>query len=126
MLGGVAILIGENFEYKILSGQTDDCGNFISVLLTLSEFSIRIVNIYAPNIDSPNFFNFVKEKIEMSDHDYCIICGDFNLVLDPIKDCHNYKNINNPKARNYLIQSMNSLDLKDAFHYLNEDLKRYT
>ena len=123
---GVAILFGKNFEYKTSSIQIDDCGNFISVLLTLSEFSIRIINIYAPNTDNPDFFEFIKKQIELSEHDYCLICGDFNLVLDPIKDCRNYKNINNPRSRQYLLQAMGSLELRDAFRHLNKDLKRFT
>ena len=38
----------------------------------------------------------------------------------------NYKNINNPKARLSLINIMNTLDFKDLFRYLNNDLRRYT
>ena len=28
-----------------------------------------------------------------------ILVADFNMVLDPDKDCKNYVNINNPRAR---------------------------
>ena len=38
----------------------------------------------------------------------------------------NYKNINNPQARSSLIDVMNTLDLKDVFQCLNNDLRRYT
>ena len=112
---GVAILFKKNFEYKLSDIHTDDAGSFIFVLLNLSELTIRLINIYAPNSDSPNFFTIIKEHIEVSEHDYCLICGDFNLVLDPKKDCMNYKNINNPQARSSLIDVMNTLDLKDVF-----------
>ena len=123
---GVAILIGKNFDYKISDLEFDSLGNYISVLLHLSDFSIKIINIYAPNNDSPDFFKFVSEKIVASVHDYCILCGDFNLVLDPAKDCYNYKSINNPNARRYVLEMMNTLYLKDAYRFLNENLRRYT
>ena len=46
---GVAILINKTFEYKILSVERDSTGNQISVSLSLNEFTIKIINIYAPN-----------------------------------------------------------------------------
>ena len=123
---GVAILINKTFEYKIASVERDMIGNLISVSLILNEFTIQIINIYAPNKDSPNFFKSLKEKIELSPSDYCIVCGDFNLVIDPKKDSYNYRHINNPQSRNCLIDTMNSLGLKDAFRFINNDARCYT
>ena len=111
----MAILIGKKFDYEIAATERDEVGNFISILLTMSNFTIKLVNIYAPNNDSPQFFEFVKANIEDSSYDYCIICGDLKLVLDPEKDTYNYKNVNNPKARRYLLDMMNTLCLKDTF-----------
>ena len=79
-------MINKTSEYKVLSVENDRVGNLISVLLSLSEFNVQIINIYAPNKDSPGFFMSLKEKIEHCDSDHCIICGDFNLVIDPNKD----------------------------------------
>ena len=123
---GVAILIGKKFDYKIGATVRDEVGNFISILLTTSDFTIKLVTIYAPNNDSPQFFEFVKANIEDSSYDYCIICGDLNLVLDPEKDTYNYRNINNPKARRYLLDMMNTLCLKDTFRIFNKNERRYT
>ena len=123
---GVAILIGKTFEYSATSIKADDIGNYISVSILTNAFNIRLINIYAPNSDTPDFFDFIRGQIELSDHDYCIICGDFNLILDQSKDCYNYKNLNNPRARNCLLQTMNSLRLIDAFRFLHSDLVRYT
>ena len=56
--GGVAILIGKNFDYKILAIEKDEVGNFISILLTMSDFSIKLVNIYMHQITiHHNFLN---------------------------------------------------------------------
>ena len=123
---GIAIMLKENFEYKASSLKADKNGNLISILLRTNDLSIRLINIYAPNSDSPDFFEYLQQHIELSEHDYCIICGDFNLILDPLKDCYNYKHLNNPRARNILIELMNSCGFSDAFRYENNDLVRYT
>ena len=66
---GVAILINKTFEYKIISVERDISGNLISASLSLNEFTIKIINIYGPNKDSPGFFMSLKEKIEHSNTD---------------------------------------------------------
>ena len=38
--------------------------------------------------------------------DYTVICGDFNIVLDPSKDTDNYKSINNPKGHTAVLNMM--------------------
>ena len=61
--------------------------------------TINLIIIYAPNMDSPLFFSKLQDLIQDNDADYCVICGDFNLVLNPVMDTYGYKHINNPKAR---------------------------
>ena len=123
---GVAILFGKNIDYKLLTIERDQSGNLLLILLKMCEVDILVINIYAPNEDCPEFFESVQKKIENTQHDHCIVCGDFNLVLNPSLDSYNYKNVNNPRARKSLIQTMNSLCLKDPFRIFNNDLRRYT
>ena len=86
---------------------------------------MKLVNIYAPNNDSPQFFEFVKANIEDSSYDYCIICGDLNLVLDPEKDTYNCMNIKNPNARRYLLDMINTHCLKETFQIFNKNIRQY-
>ena len=123
---GVAILIKNNFEYKINNFCDDDSGNWQLLDLNISRFSVRILNIYAPNTDTPSFFNNLANFIENNEQDYVLICGDFNLVLDPILDCFNYKCINNPNSRGKVIEILQTYNLIDLFRYLNPTLKRFT
>ena len=62
----------------------------------------------------------------LSDADYNLLCGDFNLVLDPSKNPFNYHKINNPNSRHSVLEIMNANNLIDIFRlcYLND--KRYT
>jgi hypothetical protein len=42
-----------------------------------------------------------------------IIVGDYNLVLDTNKDCSIYLHVNNPKAREVVLQQILSFNLVD-------------
>ena len=96
---GVAILLKINFEYQLLDSYYDNSKNIISVDLKLENITIKIINIYGPNIDSPWFYEKLNDLVKNSHLDYTVICGDFNLVLNPDIDSYNYNAINNPRAR---------------------------
>ena len=49
-----------------------------------------------------------------------------STLLDPKKDSHNYKNINNPKARLATMELMDEVDLLDLYRTLHTDTIRYT
>ena len=91
---GVGILLNNNFEYEITECHQDTNGNIIQLFIKCSSAKINLINIYAPNQDEPAFFKEVKDRASVGEFDYVIICGDFNLVLDPKKDSFNYNSIN--------------------------------
>ena len=123
---GVAILIMNNFECKITCSTADENGNMICADLNMGSLSVRLVNIYAPNTDSPQFFQNINELIEENTMEHFVICGDFNLVLNPALDCSNYVSINNPRAHETLLESLKVHNLKDVFRYLHHNTRRYT
>ena len=55
-----------------------------------------------------------------------IVVGDFNLVIDPAKDYYNYLHVNNPKAREAVLDQMNICNLADVYRDFHPDQKRYT
>ena len=120
---GVITLINNNFEYDMLDTFKDEDGNILQLLINFGTFKL---NIYAPNRDSPNFFENILQLSQNKTADYLMICGDFNLVLNHSIDCHNYTNINNPRARSKVIQMMNDLNLTDSFRYLNNNVKHFS
>ena len=85
-----------------------------------------MITIYAPNVDNPNFFRTIENLILHSDADYNLLCGDFNLVLDPSKDAFNYHKINNPNSRQSVLEIMNANNLIDIFRLCHPNDKRYT
>ena len=123
---GVAILLNTNFEYKILKISKDDEGNMITLDLVMGDISLKLINLYAPNRDSPLFFEKVKEIMESNTQTYTMILGDLNLVLDPSLDSDQYKHVNNPKSRNVLLHIMNVFNLVDSFRLTHPSARRFT
>ena len=72
------------------------------------------------------FFENIRNIFLELDNEYYILCGDFNLVLDQDLDTYNYTNVNNPKAREKLLEIMDDLQIVDYFRFLNPDKKIYT
>ena len=123
---GVAILIKKNFEYKVLSTFSDVSGNLISINLALRDFTLQLVNIYGPNVDSPEYYAELYDLILKCEQDYIILCGDFNLALEPALDTKKYKSINNPKSRAAFLNILNSCNLTDVYRQLHPETRRYT
>ena len=87
--------------------------------VTAQQQRFTLINIYGPNSDSPSFLKKIIQHLEEIGNSDYIICGDFNLVLDPYIDCSNYKNINNPKSRELLLDCMETNDIIDPFRESN-------
>lgn len=120
---GVAILINNNFDFKFVSVETDDNGNLIRLDFKSCDKTISLFCLYGPNNDSPDFYSSIRDVIINIDNS-CILVGDFNLVLDPTKDYHNYVNVNNPRAREKVLEMMSELNLVDCWREDHiEDIK---
>ena len=50
--------------------------------LSLNDCTVKVINIYAPNSDCPEFFSQIKDLIISSETDHIIVCGDYSLALD--------------------------------------------
>ena len=68
----------------------------------------------------------MKLIINEEESDNVILCGDFILVLDSGKDCHNYVNVNNPKAKDRVSQLLSDLELADIFCVTFPNSRHYT
>ena len=54
---GVAILLKNNFEYKINTSTKDKEGNFVCINIETTAGVLNILSLCGPNTDSPNFFS---------------------------------------------------------------------
>ena len=123
---GVAILFNKNVEYKVHKQVMDDQGNYIILDMTVHNQRFSLVSIYGPNSDSPSFFTELFKKIQEIGNTEFIMCGDFNLVLDPEKDCSNYKHTNNTRSKDKVLEFIEKNNVTDIFRENHPEMKRYT
>lgn len=80
---GTAILINKNLPFILEHEEKDSEGRFILITGSILEQHITILNIYAPNNDSPQF---MSQMILMFNH-HCnglgFLAGDFNIPKTP-------------------------------------------
>ena len=119
--------MNNNLEHEVIECNKDIHGNYLQLIMKIQTFKINFTTIYAPNIDRPEFFNQVRDLIKnKTDVDYIVVCGYFNLDLDPQLDSMNYKNINHPRSRHIVFDTMDELNLIDTFHHFHPNVKRYS
>ena len=126
MQGGVAILISKNFEYTVSKTDKNTDGNLLMLDIHINDLTFIMFNVYAPNTDSPDFFNKLTTLIQEGGQDYTMICGDLNLTLEPELDSYNYKHVNNPLSHGILWDTMSIFNLQDAFRTMHPTSKYFT
>ena len=106
------VLLNNRFEHKVNRVKTDKNGNFIILELDIEGKQITLVNLCGPNEDKPEFYENIKQKLAEFENEEVIMCGDWNFCLDAEKDCENYLHINNPRARNVVLNLLDENDFK--------------
>ena len=93
--------------------------------ITIEGKRLTLISIYGPNRDDPDFYQGVFNSI-IKYNNPVILAGDFNLVIDPDMDLQDYVNINNPKAREQVLNMMFEHNLLDVWTDLNLQNYQYT
>ena len=124
--GGVYILLPRKKQFEVIKTMKDTEGRIVIVELNFmqTEVKLTIANIYAPNIDKPEFFLQLTQLLE-SFSENKILIGDFNLVLDTKVDRLN-SNYNNNKSKEVLETLMEEMLLEDIWRVRNLDTRRYS
>ena len=120
---GVAILFDKNIECEILGKENDIVGNYVILDMVLFNHRFTLAAVYGPNRDKPCFYQTLCEKIKEMENSSVVICGDFNLVMDYTMDTKGYQHQNNPKARDAVLQMMETLELFDVWRDRNIETK---
>ena len=87
----------------------------------MSDKTLTLASIYGPNDDRPQFYKNLRKNISDFSNDNVVICGDWNLVLDPDMDTENYRHINNPNARQEVLKFIDEDQYIDIFRFINDD-----
>ena len=112
---GVAILIKKTLNHKIVATRKDKEGRILILEICINEKKYIIANIYAPNKDTPEFFEELYTLLGDFDNNNVIIAGDFNLVLNVRLDKRGGRATTHEKCRKYLLNMMEDLDLHDVW-----------
>ena len=97
------MILLNNFEFKVERVKTDKNGNYDLLDISIQWLRITLIYIYGPYEDNPNFFTDKIQKISEFENDQVLICGDWYFMLDPDLDYNNYLHVNNPRARNFIL-----------------------
>lgn len=118
-------MFNNNFEFKVHEQISDNNGNYLVLDITIEGKRITLLTIYGPNEDCPKFYENISDIISNLSNDV-IMVGDFNLILDTSMDYFKYLHINNAKARQVVLEQMNTHNLIDIYREFYPDVKRYT
>ena len=124
---GVAILIKRNVPIMVEDCEKSGSGRIISCnirSINSSQNKISIINIYAPNDDSPSFFTEVELFVRKA-QSHKIVVGDFNLTLCPDLDRINSIE-RHPNSVKKIKTIMTEWDLVDLWRIRNPGVKRFT
>ena len=125
--GGTLIALDSNFEHKIHEEVTLEKGRIIIVDIEITDVvRFLLINIYAPNDDSPMFFENLFQYLDKMEVKNLILTGDWNLVNNFKEDTLNYKKLNNPKAQKLVTEYKAKLNLIDVWRHSNNGVKHFT
>ena len=125
---GTAILIKPSLSYDVKDVILDDNGRFVILFLSVLDFNLALINIYAPNLDNPSIIRVISNHISnnTSNWDFIIWGGDFNFVMNLDLDKKGGRQQTNFNVRSSIINAMQSFNLIDIWRERNPKLNSFT
>ena len=90
---------------------------------SIQEEDITIVNIYAPNIEAPQYIRQTLTDIKGETDSNTIIAGDFNTPLTPMDRSSKQKS---NKETQVLNDTLDEMDFIDIFRTVHSNAEEYT
>jgi exonuclease III len=75
---GVAILISDKVDFKPTLTKRDKEGHSIRMKGEIDQKEIIIINLYAPNVNTPNFIKHTLKDLKAYINANTVVVGDFN------------------------------------------------
>ena len=113
---GVAIFISDKIDFEIKPMKPDKEGNYKMIKGSLQEEDITIINIYAPNIEAPQYVKQMLRSMKGEINNNKIIVGDLNTPCTPM-DRPTKQKMN--KETQTLNDTMDQLDLIDIYRTIS-------
>jgi len=112
---GVAILISDKIDFEIKAMKRDK-GYYIMIKGSIQEEDITIINIYAPNIESPVYVRQMLTNMKGEINSNTIIVRDLNTPLTPTDKSTKQKISKQMQTLNYTMDQLDLIDVYRTFH----------
>ena len=112
----VAILISDKVDFKTKAVKRDKEGHYIMIKGTIQEEYITIINIDAPNIESPQYVTQTLKSIKGEINNNTITVGDFNTPLTSMDRSNKQKINKETQTLNDTIDQLNLNGIYRTFH----------
>jgi exonuclease III len=84
--------MSDKVDFKPTLIKQDKEGHFILIKGEIHQKEIIIINLYAPNINTPNFIKHTLKDLKAYINSNTVVVGDFNISLSPIDRSSKQKN----------------------------------
>ena len=121
---GIAMFVSKEFFSRIKNIYKGEDGRTLICDIHEDVHIITLVAIYAPNEDSPGFFNKLREILR-NRHENKVVVGDFNLALNVEVDRKNTY-FNNNRAKDQVLDIMEEFSLNDTWRVRNPEKLEYS
>ena len=124
---GVAILFSKYLNYNVTRVSKDLIGRELYVDVKVSDQSVSLVNIYAPNEDNVHFFQSIIQNILSLENYQFVLGGDFNKCLNLEMDRNSMSNKYVPSnSATFINEILGEHDWLDIWRYLHPTDRTYT
>ena len=113
---GVAIFISDKINFKTKAVKRDKEGHYIMIKGSIQEEDITIINIYAHNIEAPQYVRQMLTSMKGELNNNLIIVGDFNTPLTPMGRSTKQKINKETQPLNDIIYQLALIDIYRIFH----------
>ena len=124
---GVAVLFKREFKNMQIHDIIRDVnGRYIIMKIQMENNTTMVIcNCYAPNEDTPQFFQEVFGHVDKLNGDDVVIGGDFNTILSS-KDINGGRDNSHPQCTSYINKYMYNAGLVDIWRLRHPETFRFT
>jgi hypothetical protein len=106
----------DKIDFKLTLIKPDKKGHSILIKSELHQKEITIINLYAPNVNAPNFIRHTLKDLKTYIDSNTVAVGDFNTPLLPVDRSYKQKINKEILELNHTINQMDLADVYRIFH----------